>query len=74
MGLYSGNDFGAARNIVSYIAWGGGGGRLGVAQAAGIWGDSNLDIADGNVVGYTGGGVGADGYQVTDSGTEGTDF
>ena len=31
-------------------------------------------IADGNVVGYTGGGVGADGYQIAGSGNEGTDF
>jgi hypothetical protein len=74
MGLYSGNGFDQAEDIVSYIAWGGGGGRLGVAQAAGIWGGSNLNVADGNVVGYTGGGVGADGYQVAASGSEGTDF
>lgn len=72
--LYRSSAFEFDDAIVSYVAWGDGGGRLNVAQSAGIWGNRNLDIADGNVVAYTGAGIGADGYQIADSGTEGADF
>lgn len=37
IGLYSSSNFGSSDDIVSYVTWGGGGGRLSVAESAGIW-------------------------------------
>ncbi len=62
VGLYRGADFGSSDQIVAYVAWNGGGGRKGVAQAAGIWDDANLDASDGDTFVYTGAGLGAAGY------------
>ena len=35
--LYNDASFGDSAAIVDYVAWGGGGGRAGVAEGAGIW-------------------------------------
>ena len=35
--VYTSNSFGSSDDIVSYVGWGSGGGRQGVAEGAGIW-------------------------------------
>jgi hypothetical protein len=35
--VYTSNSFGNSEDIVSYVGWGSGGGRQGVAEEAGIW-------------------------------------
>lgn len=45
--IYSSSDFGSAEDIVTYVDWGAGGGRQGVAEAAGIWtGDPVIPTGD----------------------------
>ncbi len=37
VGLYTSGNFGNADDLVDYVTWGSGGGRLSVAEAAGLW-------------------------------------
>lgn len=37
LAVYTSNSFGSSEDIVSYVGWGSGGGRQGVAEEAGIW-------------------------------------
>ena len=41
VGLYTSGSFGSSDDMVDYVTWGSGGGRLSVAEGAGLWsGDS----------------------------------
>ena len=62
--LYLDSGFGNSDSIVSYVAWRGGKGRKGVAQAAGIWGDSDVDAGSGDVIVRIGAGDGADAWAI----------
>lgn len=64
MALYSSGAFDDAEAMVSYVGWGGGGMRKGVAQAAGVWGNPNLDAAQGDALVRTGEGHNADAFSV----------
>ena len=55
LGLYRDNNFGSADSIASYVGWNGGGGRLTVAQAAGIFADP-ITVSQDDVVIYSAGG------------------
>ncbi len=48
--LYRSRSFGSADAIVSYVNWNGGGGRRSVAVEAGIWGDENVAVGDGDTI------------------------
>jgi hypothetical protein len=37
VGLYTSADFGSSDDMISYVTWGSGGGRLSVAEASGSW-------------------------------------
>ena len=67
--VYHDNGFGNAGSMVAYVAWNGGGGRLGVAQEAGLWGDGDLNPSDGDTLAYAGEGTGADAYSVSSGGS-----
>ena len=62
--LYSDGQFADPGSIRSYVAWGGDSQRTQVARDAGIWGADNLTANAGDIIARTGGGIGADGYQV----------
>lgn len=42
--LYSTNNFGDSGAILSYVQWGGGGGRAAVAESAGIWSGDPVEV------------------------------
>ena len=67
VGLYEFADFANSDAIRAYVGWNGGGGRLGVAQGAGIWDDGALEIPDAApvAIGYIGEGTGASAYVVS---------
>ena len=59
--LYTSQSFGSASDMVSYVTWGSGGGRLSVAEEAGLW--SGEPIADpGDGVELNGDPTSADGW------------
>ena len=69
VGLYRDQQFGSASSMVAYVGWNGGGGRLGVAQDAGLWGNGDLTPSDGDTLAYAGEGSGADAYSVSSGGS-----
>ncbi len=62
--LYEGNEFGNADSIRAYVGWNGGKGRKSVAQAAGIWDDTDITTAAGDTITYVGDATGAAAYSV----------
>ncbi len=48
--LYRDGNFGNSDGIVGYVGWRGGKGRKGVAQAAGIWGEGDVDAGSGDAI------------------------
>lgn len=57
--LYSSPDFGSSEAILDYVAWGSGGGRLGVAADAGIWPDGDAVAVSGASISAPAGGASA---------------
>ena len=47
VGLYATRSFADATAMIDYVAWGSGGGRLGVAISAGVWSDGDSAPNDG---------------------------
>ncbi|MCZ6545613.1 MAG: CHRD domain-containing protein [Chloroflexi bacterium] len=62
--IYNDFNFESADSIVAYVAWDGGGFRKGLAQEAGLWGDTDVSTAAGDVIELTGDGTDADSYTV----------
>ena len=50
LAVYRNGSFDSAEAIVAYVAWTGGGGRIDVARAAGLWGDENIPAEAGQVL------------------------
>lgn len=59
--IYRSPEFGNARDIVTYVDWGAGGGRQSVAEAAGIWSGAPVAPA-GDSIALTGEPGSADGW------------
>ncbi len=55
VGLYTSDSFGSADDLLDYVTWGSGGGRLSVAEAAGLWVGQPL-TADGDALSLLGNG------------------
>ena len=70
--LYRDADFAAANSIVAYVAWNGGKERKSVAQAAGIWGDTDVSVAGGDTIVRTGSAADARAYTVAVEGLPAT--
>ena len=66
--LYKNEGFGDSSAIIAYVGWNGGLLRKGVAQAAGLWGDVDLEAGSGDRIRKTGAGTGADAYSVSGGG------
>lgn len=68
--LYSGSNFTSSELMQSYVAWNGGGLRKGVAQAAGIWGDTDITAEAGALLDNSLDGTGAEAWFVALPGQE----
>lgn len=58
--LYTDPNFGDSSAIIDYVAWGSGGGRLGVAESAGIWPAGGAVAVSGDSISAPNGGAGPD--------------
>lgn len=64
--LYRSAMFDDASQMVAYVGWGNGGGRVGVARQAGLWGDANVQASMGQVLRRGDGAAFAEAYTVAD--------
>lgn len=61
LAVYSSRDFDSSDAILAYVTWGAAGGRLSVAEAAGLWSGDPV-VPTGDVITLTGDAVTADGW------------
>jgi hypothetical protein len=64
LALYNNGPIGLPSTLAAYLAWGSGGPAQPIAQAARLWGDTNIDAARGDTIALTGSPTGAPGYLV----------
>ena len=64
--LYSSAAFDNPDDMVSYVGWGNGGGRAGEARSASLWGDTNVEAGQGQVILRTADATGVEAYGVAE--------